>query len=131
RAGHPVERPPLPLAEPRDLSAMLERELGLLQATAATNAFVEVVPAPGVQLLGAEAVRADWAEGGSLRIPLGTMFGGQHREMLLRVRVTASGQGAHPVASVRLHSRDPAEGNLERVQEVVARCEVTNDRLAV
>ena len=119
------------LAEPRDLSAMLEREISLLQATAATSASLEIVPAPGVQLLGAEAVRADWADGGSLRIPLGTMFGGQHREVLLRVRVTASAGETKPVASVRLHFRDPAEGNLLRVQEVVVRCQVTNDRLAV
>src|SRR5262249_43164601 len=119
------------LAEPRDLSAMLERELSLLQATAATDAFVEIVPAPSLQLLGAEAVRADRGDDGSLRVPLGTMFGGQHRELLLRARVTASAEGTQSVASVRLHFRDPAEGNLERVQEVVVRCQVTNDRVAV
>jgi Ca-activated chloride channel homolog len=118
------------LAEPKEMASILDREMKLLQGTMATGAFVEVVPAPGVQLLGADGVRADW-NGGGLRIPLGAMFGGQHRELLVRVRVTETGTGVRPLASVRLHFRDPAEGNLERVQEVVARFESTTDPLVV
>lgn len=114
------------LAEPGALASILEREMGLLKATAVTNAVVEIVPAPGVQLLGADGVRADW-NNGSLKVPMGTMFGGQHREMLVRVRVTAQADGTHPLASVRLHFSDPSEGNLSRVQEVIARYQVTND----
>jgi Ca-activated chloride channel family protein len=124
------------LDEPREMTAILDREVGLLQATAATGAFVEIVPAPGVKLLGADGVRFDWQSGGAARVPLGTMFGGQHREMVLRVRVDA---GAEPgaaetgkaLASVRLHFRDPADGGVERVQEVVARFQVTSDRARV
>ncbi len=118
------------MTEPREMAAILKQELKLLQATMATNAFVEIVPAPGVQLLGAEGIRADW-QSGALRVPLGSMFGGQHREMLVRVRVTDAADGERPLASVRLHFRDPAEGNLERVQEVVAHYQVTRDALAV
>ncbi|MFO0762750.1 MAG: VWA domain-containing protein [Byssovorax sp.] len=119
------------ISEPDEMSAMLEKEIGLLQATAATDAFIEVVPAPGVQLLGADGIRTEWGTAGAMRIPLGTMFGGQHREALLRVRVTAGGDGQHALASVRFHFRDPSDGNLERVQEVVARYQVTSDRLAI
>jgi Ca-activated chloride channel homolog len=119
------------IGEPREMAAMLESELGLLQATAATDASIEVVPAPGVQILGADGVRADWGQGGALRFPLGTMFGGQHREMAIRVRVTAQADGTHPLASVRFHFRDPSDGNLDRVQEVVARYQVTSDRVAI
>src|SRR5262249_1346084 len=82
------------LDEPRDMTAILDREVGLLQATAATGAFIEIVPAPGVQILGADNVRFDWQGGGGARVPLGTMFGGQHREMVLRVRVNAEGGGS-------------------------------------
>lgn len=117
--------------EPRDLSPIIDREIALLQTTAATNAVVEVVPAPGVQILGADGVRID-RSGGAVQIPLGTMFGGQHREMLLRVRVNAdSGAGARALASVRLRFRDPVDGGLERVQEVVARYQATGDRALV
>jgi Ca-activated chloride channel homolog len=115
------------LGDPRELTGIVDREVKLLDSTMATDAFVEVVPAPGVQILGADGIaRADW-QGGALRVPLGTMFGGQHREMLVRVRVTADGDGSRPLASVRLHFRDPADGSLSRVQEVVARHEVTRD----
>jgi Ca-activated chloride channel family protein len=117
------------LGEPREMASILEREMGLLKATAVTNAVVEIIPAPGVQLLGADGVRSDWVSGGGLRVALGTLFGGQHREMLVRVRVTsAASDGTHPLASVRLHFADPSEGNLARVQEIVARYTVTGDR---
>lgn len=119
------------ISEPRELSAMLESELGLLQATAATNAVLEVVPAPGVKILGVDGLRSEWGENGALRFQLGTMFGGQHREMAIRVRVTSPADGSHPLASVRFHFRDPADGNLDRVQEVVARYQVTSDHVAL
>lgn len=118
------------LDEPRELSAILERELGLLQTTAATGAVVEIVPAPGVTILGAEGTRVDRV-GNNVLIPLGTMFAGQHREMLLRVRVNAQGDGSHALASVRLRFRDPADGGLERMHETVARYQITSDRRMV
>lgn len=117
------------LGEPREMTAILNHEIRLLQATAATGAFVEIVPAAGVEILGADGVRADRQQDGSVQVPLGTMFGGQHREMAVRVRVRAdaTGEGGHPLASVRLHFRDPSDGGLARVQEVVARYQVTTD----
>jgi Ca-activated chloride channel family protein len=120
------------LGEPREMTAILDREIGLLQSTAATGAFVEVMPAPGVDILSADGIRFDRQANGSVHIPLGTMFGGQHREMALRVRVhAANGEGSRALASVRLHFRDPADSGLERVQEVVARYQVTSDRALV
>jgi Ca-activated chloride channel family protein len=118
------------MTESRELASILEREVALLEATAATDTFVEIVPAPGVQLLGVDGVRAT-SSNGALTVPLGTMFGGQHREMLVRVQITAPADGTHALASVRLHFRDPTEGNLERVQEVVARYQVTSDPAAI
>ncbi len=118
------------MSEPAALTGILQQEMGLLKATAATGAYVEIVPAPGVQILGADGVRAT-SEGGGLRVSLGSMFAGQHREMLVRVRVTADADGSHPLASVRLHFRDPSDGNLERVQETVARYSVTHDASVV
>jgi Ca-activated chloride channel family protein len=124
------------LDEPRDMTAILDREIGLLQATAATGSYVEVVPAPGVDVMGADAVRLDRQVDGAVRVPLGTMFGGQHREMLLRVRIRGgaekgTGEGGRALASVRLHFRDPADSGVERVQEVVARYQVTTDTARV
>lgn len=114
------------MTEPDELTAILQKEMGLLKATAVTDAFVDIIPAPGVEVLGVEILRATRVDGG-LRVPLGSMFAGQHREILARVRVTAQADGTHPLASVRLHFRDPSDGNLERVHETVARYEVSRD----
>ena len=55
------------------------------------------------------------------------MFSGQHREVAVKVRIDQPGAvGSQPLASVRLFFRDAAEQGLSRVQEVVARYEVTD-----
>jgi Ca-activated chloride channel homolog len=122
------------LTEPREMASILKGELDLLDATVASDSFVEVVPAPGVQLIGADGIRADWSEGGSLRIPLGALHAGQHREALVRVRLTdpATFEG-HPrsLASVRLRFHDAQDSDLERVQEIVARTQLIADESAV
>lgn len=120
------------LSEPREMASLLQRELELLRSTVATDAFVEVVPAPGVQLLSADGVRTERGEGGSLKLPLGALFSGQHREALVRVRIDDPRVAAsRAIASVRLHFRDPGEGDLPRIQEVVARATFSDDPTAV
>jgi Ca-activated chloride channel family protein len=122
------------IGDPKEMESILKAELDLLDATVASDAFVEVVPAPGVQLVGADGVRSDWTGGGALRIPLGALHGGQHREALVRVRITdpEAFQGqAHALASVRLRFRDARDGDVERVQETIARTELTSDPGAV
>jgi Ca-activated chloride channel family protein len=120
------------VSEARELTAMTDQELKLLQGTAATDATVEIVPAPGVAVLEADGIAATRLPDGTLRVPLGTMFGGQHREMLVHLRVVAPSDGErHALASVRLRFRDPTESNLDRVQEVVARYQTTTDAVAV
>ncbi|MBX3186846.1 MAG: VWA domain-containing protein [Labilithrix sp.] len=119
------------LSEPREMASILQNELALLDGTLASEAFVEIVPAPGVQILGAEGIRADFSvpERG-LRIPLGALHAGQHREALVRVRITdpAMFEGhARSLASVRLRFRDAQENDLERIQEVVARTQMSHD----
>jgi len=122
------------LTEPREMASILKKELDLLDATLASDSFVEVVPAPGVQLMGADGIRADWHEGGTLRIPLGALHAGQHREALVGVRIVdpAAFEGqTRSLASVRLRFRDAQDSDLERVQENVARTQLTGDSNAV
>ncbi|MDB4934901.1 MAG: hypothetical protein JWP87_1873 [Labilithrix sp.] len=121
------------IGEPREMAGILRNEVALLDQTLASDASVEVVPAPGVQVLGADGLRAEFRDGG-LRIPLGALHAGQHREALVRVRITdpAAFDGhARSLASVRLRFRDAAEGDLERIQEVVARTQLSSDDNAV
>jgi len=122
------------LSEPKEMASILKNEVDLLNATLASDSLVEIVPAPGVQLTGADGIRADWHEGGSLRIPLGALHAGQHREALVKVRIVdqAAFEGqTRPLASVRLRFRDSRDGDLERIQEVVARTQLTGDSDAV
>lgn len=115
------------LTDSKNLPEIIDSELALLKSTRAANAKVAIVPAPGVQLVGVEGARGVSAQGGAFEVPLGSMFAGQHREFVVRARLTAPESGSFPIASVRLVFSDPTEGNLERVQEAVARFDVVND----
>jgi Ca-activated chloride channel homolog len=123
--------------QPTETAEVLVKELALMDATLASDAVVEVVPAPGVQVLGAEGLPATSlgpGNGPGLRIPLGILHAGQHREALIRIRLTDPALFSaddHSLASVRLRFRDAAEGGLERVQEVVARTRLSSDAAAV
>lgn len=122
------------LTEPRAMASILRGELELLEATLASNSLVEVVPAPGVELAGADGIRTERGESGALLIPLGALHAGQHREALVRVRITDPNQfegSQRALASVRLRFRDTGDSDLERVQEVVARTQLTNDAALV
>jgi len=122
------------LGELREMASILRREMDLLGSTVASDAFVEIVPANGVELVREPGVHAEMSTNGTIRIPLGVLFAGQHREALVRARFRNASdwaQGPKPIASVRLHFRDPSEGDLDRVQEVVARVESTHDSAAV
>jgi Ca-activated chloride channel homolog len=123
------------LSEPREMASTLSSELALLDATLANDAIVEVVPAPGIELAGVDGVRSEWGEHRSLRIPLGALHAGQHREALVRVRISDPelfrGGKSRALASVRLRFRDAQDSDLERVQEVVARTQLTHDEGAI
>lgn len=110
----------------RQLPGIVEQEVALLESTAAADAQVEIVPAPGVALVGADSARTTWS-GTSLVVPLGTMFAGQGRELLVRARVDAESEGSRVLASVRLHFRDPSQDGVPRVQEQVLRATLTSD----
>ena len=121
------------IGDPSELASILDGELKTLDATIASDAQLEVVPAPGVAILGADGVRSEWHEG-TLRLPLGALSAGQHREALVRVRITdpALFEGStHALASVRLRFKDAQENDLERMQETVARTTFSSDGNAV
>lgn len=127
------------LDERQEMATVMKGEIDMLNNTLASEAFMEVVPAPGVQLLGADGSNlAQWvptAEGqNALRIPLGALTAGQHREALVKVRIQdpeAFEGHARSMASVRLRFRDAQENDLERIQETIARAQMTNDSGAV
>ena len=88
------------LEQPSQMASILEQEINLLSRTVATNAMIEVVPAPGVFLIEADTMGAR-LENGHLIVPLGSLYGGQQREVLFRARVPTARLGAQPLADVR------------------------------
>lgn len=108
------------------LPEIVQSEMDLLASTTAAAAELEVVPAQGVEIVGVDAVRSTGDHRG-LRVPLGVMFAGQQREVLVRVRIDSLTAGEHALASVRLKFRDPRADGVERVQESLLRATVTED----
>ena len=82
------------------------------------------MPAPGVEIEGVDGARMEWGCRPLCRprVPLGALYAGQHREALVRVRLSGSSAGTQrALASVRLTLPGSEENDVERVQEVLAR----------
>ncbi len=114
------------LQQPAQMAMILEQELNLLASTVATGAVMEIVPAPGVQILGVDTPGAI-IEQGAVRVPIGTVFAGQQREILLRAQVDTQTVGSRPLATARLRYAAPEE-TTTRSFDVDLAYEVTPDR---
>ncbi|MCC6214253.1 MAG: VWA domain-containing protein [Polyangiaceae bacterium] len=112
-------------------ASVVTEELRVLERTIAADAYVELVPAPGVHVEGVIGARAQ-RSGAGWRVPLGALYAGQSRELSVRVRLPERGPGVvQPVLSARLHFTDLTDGALPRVQEVAVRTVTTDDAAAV
>lgn len=116
------------IAEAGALSGVVRDEINLLQRVAATDASVEIQPAPGVRITGIEGVRAT-SSGNAWSVPLGAMYGGQSRELVVRVSLPDSARAgeARSLLSARLHFGDPANDGVARVEETVVRALITDN----
>ncbi|MGF1465274.1 MAG: VWA domain-containing protein [Sandaracinaceae bacterium] len=116
------------LGRPEAMAQILDRELNLLASSAAVNAELEIRPAPGVVILSNHTTGAS-LDNGVVRLPLGALFGGQRREILLRVRVPARRPGALPVVIAQLVYQEP-DGERRREQETTIQVRVTRSPAA-
>jgi Ca-activated chloride channel family protein len=115
------------LQDPAQMTEIVKQELKLLNKTAATAAYLEITPAPGVEILGAEIVEAQMDQG-TLRVGLGTLYAGQRREVLLRVKAPVAEAPRLPIATARLFYRTPADiGGGRFSQSVPIEAKVTTD----
>jgi Ca-activated chloride channel family protein len=116
------------LAQPFQMAQILETELHLLSNTIATNAYIEVVPAAGVVILDGLTM-GSIVEQGRLRVPLGSVYAGQEREVLFRARVDTAAPGARDLATARFVYERP--GSSEQASYTAPlRYEVTRDQRA-
>ncbi|MGD8858916.1 MAG: VWA domain-containing protein [Myxococcales bacterium] len=103
------------LSDPAQLAAIVDSELDLLGQTAALDAVVEITPAPGVVLERLEVGRAEHV-GRSLRVPLGVLYAGQQRELLVRARVETAEGARRALCEVELRFDAPDRDRTERQQ---------------
>ena len=115
------------LEHPAQMAVILQEELNLLAQTVATNAVIEIVPAPGVRVLEVLTPGAT-VDNGRVRANLGSLHAGQSREILFRAAIDTQRRGDHQLASANLSYRQA--GNAERAsrQSVALQYSVTDDR---
>ncbi|MEC7518392.1 MAG: VWA domain-containing protein [Myxococcota bacterium] len=116
------------LAQPHQMASILQEEMSLLSQSVAVNAYIEVIPAPGVRILEGATTGAV-LENGRLRLPLGQVYAGQHREVLFRAQVDTRREGSQPLAHARLVYMEPGQRGTQ-TQEAVLRYQVTRDASA-
>lgn len=116
------------LAQPQQMAHILEQEMNLLSRSVAVNAYIEIVPAPGVTILTGVTLGSDVVNG-RLRLPLGSLFAGQRREVLFRARVDTARLGRRPLAEARLVYQRPGEQRT-RTERRALSYEVTNSASA-
>lgn len=107
------------LEQPQQMAVILHDELNLLGQTVATNAVIEFTPEPGVTLEPVGVTRIDRADNG-YRLPLGSLYGSQHREVLLRVRGARTARGLNTLGSARLRFDDPVSRGAHRSSDALA-----------
>jgi Ca-activated chloride channel family protein len=95
------------LEQPEQLAAILDQEVRLLSTTVATSAYLELSVGPGVEVDGAELADAR-RDGRAWRVKLGSLYAGQRREVLFRVKVSGEPGPAADLAKVRLVYQDRA-----------------------
>ncbi len=117
------------LEQPHQMAQILQQEVQLLASTVATDAIIEINPGPGVTILEGVTTGAEISDG-RLRVPLGSVYAGQQREILFRARVTASRTGNRNLATARFVYRTPDDDHERRTQEVAIGYEVTRDQVA-
>jgi Ca-activated chloride channel family protein len=99
------------VASPTDLASIFDREMDSLQKTVAARAELVVDLAPGVfaeQVFDRTTASADL--GSQVVVPLGTFAAGEHKTVLVKVRVPRGQAGERPVAQVRLRYDDLVTG---------------------
>ncbi len=117
------------LRESYQMASILEQELQVLAKTVAIDAYIEVLPAPGVVILEGLTMGSSIRDN-SLRIPLGSVYAGQRREVLFRARVDTANPGARNLATARLVYRRPGENTAQETQNAAVNYKVTADRNA-
>ncbi len=107
-----------------ELGSMFVAELGSLGETILTHANLRVVPAAGVELLGAIGYETQH-DGNALLVPVADLRRGERAKVVLHIRVTARTETVKELATVTWTFDHLGKGHESHV--ATARAEVTDD----
>ncbi|HML94612.1 MAG TPA: VWA domain-containing protein [Thermodesulfobacteriota bacterium] len=114
------------IESPNQLAGIFEKEFGRMAAAVARDTVIKLALAPGVRIdevYGYEYSVRD----GSAEVKLGDFFGGQERDILVRLTVPADADGRHGLAAASLSYGDLLrQGSLVSSARTLA-YEVTSD----
>jgi Ca-activated chloride channel family protein len=112
-----------------DLADIFGRELASLGDTVATDARLELTPAPGVTIEDAYGYRVD-RDGGVVRVPIADLRTGESRKVVVDVRVDALAPGAMNLIDAKLVWRPVGEHQERSIDQQVA-VTISDDAAAV
>lgn len=116
------------LEQPEQMAVILQDELQMLSRTVATNAVIEFVPADGVVVEPTDEMRLDRV-GDRVRIPVGSLYSAQHREVLLRARLPGAATGNRALGRAQLVYQG-TDHTAARSREVPLEVEFVRDEAA-
>lgn len=103
------------LEHPGQMANILRQEVQLLASTIATDAYIEIVPAPGVIIVDGVSMGAT-VQDGKLRVPIGSVYSGQRRNVLFRAQLPTGRVGDRALATARLVYRGASANAAEVTQ---------------
>ncbi len=107
------------LEREEQLAPFLTRELEQATSTVADSVVASIELPPGLSLVRAHGAVAEQS-GGTVRIPIGTLFAGERRKVVLHLSSTAGAVGSSALTAVRVEyrTRDSAPHTLSGIASV-------------
>ncbi len=112
---------------PSQLAGIFDREFGQLASTVAKDPVFTLTLAPGVSVNDVYGYAYETTKDGKVRIKLGDFYGGQERNIVVKLKAPVGKTGESPLATARLEYGDVLgdDGAISHEQEI--KYEVTED----
>ena len=116
---------------PSQLAGIFDREFGQLASTVAKDPVYTLTLAPGVSVKEIYGYRYETDKDGKVKIKLGDFYGGQERNILVKLNAPAEKAGEKSLVTARIEFEDVLGDNSTVSHEQAVRYEVTEDEKLV
>jgi Ca-activated chloride channel family protein len=115
------------IESPNQLAGIFQKEFGQIAATVAKDPVIRIGLAPGVSLEEVYGYTFTKTADGVTEIKLGDFFGGQERDILVKLRVPAGKEGQNDLGKAELGFRDLLNNERQADLRTALSYEVTDD----